>query len=291
MKWFQYFKSIWNYCYSLSTITFGINMWCILFCLNKKYVLVWLAPAVRTANDCVSHIQLQIVIFHFRTKGRPHEPKRMGDLLSVIVNVLHEIKKSKQAILYFFFIRVKLISYGIRYWNWIMKYWSKYYNYHAFHLPTDGKDEGLTQRKTTAQQSSSNLLMACACRSLAAPHCQGFSCRWTSAHQSCCRRIRTAGGCCSTPAVGFWGWDTAFLFLSRETIGGAGLCVPYLGGGLGRGKGHTWLWSAGSISHVSPPQFVLSRCVHTRAWGHGPSTSHSPLCRWIRLVWSNTIDE
>ena len=217
-------------------------MWCILFCLNKKYVLVWLAPAVRTANDCVSHIQLQIVIFHFRTKGRPHEPKRMGDLLSVIVNVLHEIKESKQAILYFFFNRVKLISYGIRYWNWIMKYWSKYYNYHAFHLPTDGKDEGLTQRKTTAQQSSSNLLMACACRSLAAPHCQGFSCRWTSAHQSCCRRIRTAGGCCSTPAVGFWGWDTAFLFLSRETIGGADLC-------------HTWGedWGGGRETPGSDP--------------------------------------
>ena len=74
-----------------------------------------LHPQSAQLNDCVSDIQLQIVIFHFRTKGRPHEPKRMGDLLSVIVNVLHEIKKSKQAILYFFFNRVKLISYGIRY--------------------------------------------------------------------------------------------------------------------------------------------------------------------------------
>ena len=232
-------------------------MWCILFCLNKKYVLVWLAPAVRTANDCVSHIQLQIVIFHFRTKGRPHEPKRMGDLLSVIVNVLHEIKESKQAILYFFFNRVKLISYGIRYWNWIMKYWSKYYNYHAFHLPTDGKDEGLTQRKTTAQQSSSNLLMACACRSPAAPHCQGFSWRWTSAHQSCCRRIRTAGGCCSTPAVGFWGWDTAFLFLSRETIGGAGLCHTW--GRIGEGEGtHLAL-----IRWIHKPRCPSSICIES----------------------------
>lgn len=180
----------------------------------KKYLLVWPAPAVRTAEWlCLTHPAADCN-FSFPDKGTPHEPKRMYCMRSKNQSKLH--------ILYFFFNRVKLISYGIRYWNWIMKYWSKYYNYHAFHLPTDGKDEGLTQRKTTAQQSSSNLLMACACRSLAAPHCQGFSWRWTSAHQSCCRRIRTAGGCCSTPAVGFWGWDTAFLFLFRETIGGAG---------------------------------------------------------------------
>ena len=56
------------------------------------------------------------------------------------------------------------------------------------------------------------------------------------------RSTPTAGGCCSTPAGEFSGWDTAILFLSRETIGGADLC-------------HTWGedWGGGRETPGSDP--------------------------------------
>ena len=55
--------------------------------------------------------------------------------------------------------------------------------------------------------------------------------------------------------------------------------VPYLGGGLGRlgrGKGNTWLWSAGSNHHPSPPPLPLQSRGRIAASGHDPSTSCFP---------------